>query len=508
MKPTFVAIALAALAARAHSAEIHVLPGQSIQAAIDAAAPLDQVVVHPGTYHEAIEFKGKHIVVRSLSGPAVTTIDATGLGSRVVQFKKFETGATRIEGFTIRGGNGGISCEGTSPRILGCVIRDNDANERGGGVYAHGEISANPVIEDCTIEDNRSTDAGGGVCVLLQGAALRRCTIRGNDAFVGGGGGGIALVNATNVLVEDCRIEDNHAQAAGGGMRIAVHFNDKVTVRRTTVAHNTGASAGGIHVVSLDLVAAGASVALDSIVVATNTPTGIFHSVHKDEVHSYLRITNSTLSANAAGGFSAFPAINGPLASLRNCIAWGNGGVNVSGDPAVTSSDVGGGFAGTGNFDSDPLFTAAAFDDWHLRADSPCRNAGSLPTAGLLDFEGDPRDFESAVDVGADEFHPHFYAQVIDDPLGSIVRLNAIGAPGAAVGMLFATALADPPIPTPMGVLWIAPLGLPPLAAGVIPPTGWLLTPLQVRPHFGPAVVFGQAFVGGQLTNAAAIALP
>ncbi len=50
----------------------------SIQAAIDAAADGDEVVVAPCVYFETINFLGKAICLRSSDGPEVTVIDGTG----------------------------------------------------------------------------------------------------------------------------------------------------------------------------------------------------------------------------------------------------------------------------------------------------------------------------------------------------------------------------------------------------------------------------------------------
>ncbi|NLH17549.1 MAG: hypothetical protein GX455_13320, partial [Phycisphaerae bacterium] len=54
---------------------LSVNPGQSIQAAIDAAADGDQIEVAPGTYTGTMDFKGKAVRLYSTGGPEVTTID-------------------------------------------------------------------------------------------------------------------------------------------------------------------------------------------------------------------------------------------------------------------------------------------------------------------------------------------------------------------------------------------------------------------------------------------------
>lgn len=116
----------------------------TIQSAINASVNGDLILVSPGTYHESISYNGKNVTLRSTDGPDVTTISALGLGKRVVYFTSVSNAAT-LDGFTIRDGNptgtpltghgGGIlCCSSSSPTILNCIIRDNQA-ELGGGIY-------------------------------------------------------------------------------------------------------------------------------------------------------------------------------------------------------------------------------------------------------------------------------------------------------------------------------------------------------------------------------------
>jgi hypothetical protein len=61
-----------------------------------------------------------------------------------------------------------------------------------------------------------------------------------------------------------------------------------------------------------------------------------------------------------------------------------------------------------GNQSGDPLFTAAAAGDFHLRAGSPAIDAGDDPQARSLptDADGHPRVQGAAIDLGAFEFSP------------------------------------------------------------------------------------------------------
>ncbi|MHC4774484.1 MAG: hypothetical protein ACYTBR_04345, partial [Planctomycetota bacterium] len=78
----------------------------SIQDAIDVAVDGDEIVVAPGTYHEAIDLLGKAVAVRSSNGPDVTTIDGSNhVGFSVVRCDNGAGPGTIIEGFTITGGS-------------------------------------------------------------------------------------------------------------------------------------------------------------------------------------------------------------------------------------------------------------------------------------------------------------------------------------------------------------------------------------------------------------------
>jgi hypothetical protein len=60
-----------------------------------------------------------------------------------------------------------------------------------------------------------------------------------------------------------------------------------------------------------------------------------------------------------------------------------------------------------GNFNKDPLFMNAENEDFHLSPSSPCVNAATsepdLVTLPSFDFDGNPRIFGSAPDMGAFE---------------------------------------------------------------------------------------------------------
>ncbi len=188
--------------ARARDADV---PGRfpTIQSAIDAAADGDTITVAPGRYEGAISFRGKDVVIRSTSGPAVTILAANLAKGPVVAFSGEETSGAVLQGFTVQGffeGNGN-----QKPAVkIGAggapLIRDNLflENTRCGAIDAS---SANPVIRDNVFMGNMSFYCGAGI----GGVATRGGTIEGN-AFFGNHGYGIRTrsgVVTHNVLVHN-----------------------------------------------------------------------------------------------------------------------------------------------------------------------------------------------------------------------------------------------------------------------------------------------------------------
>ena len=149
----------------------------TIQAAITAALPGDEVVVAPGTYLETIDLLGKAITVRG-SDPSdwsvveATIIDGSASGT-VVQIMSGEGRSTVLSGLVVTNGlwgvGGGIRVDDSSPTISRCIIRDNEASLGAGISVAYG---GDPLIDDCIIRDNVATGhpAGGGGIANVSGS--------------------------------------------------------------------------------------------------------------------------------------------------------------------------------------------------------------------------------------------------------------------------------------------------------------------------------------------------
>lgn len=207
-------------------------------------------------------------------------------------------------------------------------------------------------------------NSGAGILNINGSPSLVNLTLTGNQAI--NQGGGMYNNNSASVLV-NLAFNGNRAGYDGGG---AYNTNSPLSLANLTFSANSALYYGG----------------------------GMYNR------SSALTVTHTTLSANSAaygGGiynYSSNPAI-------RNSILWGNTATNGGSQlydylsaPTISYSDVqGGGYAGPGNIDLDPLFVDPANHDLRLRTASPAIDAGDnafLPLDAFdLDGDGEVSEF-------------------------------------------------------------------------------------------------------------------
>jgi hypothetical protein len=181
----------------------------NIQSAVDAAAAGQTVLVSNGIYRLAQPVTvSSAVIVRSLNGAAVTTLDGAG-AARCVSL--LHANAV-VAGFTIARGSADL----------------------GGGAYC----SQPATIRDCVIRDNVSAGSGGGL-YCTNGATVRNCSIYGNSAD--GNGGGIYAF-AGWLAVENCTVVSNVAAKGCGGVRVST---GDAAVINTIVRFNTPSNYAG-----------------------------------------------------------------------------------------------------------------------------------------------------------------------------------------------------------------------------------------------------------------------
>jgi parallel beta-helix repeat protein len=457
-------LAAGAVVAAAGAAEWHV-PGDfaTIQAALDAAADGDEIIVHPGTYPEAIDFLGKAMYLHSSDGAAATIIDATGLDTSVVTCASGEGPDTVLGGFTVTGGTGtpdeygtrrggGMYNENSSPTVTNCALSGNWAEYSGGGMYNKDGsptvtgclFSTNsamfggglyswgggPLITDCTFSGNsangyQSPGFGGGMFVGSGSPTIANCTFSGNSAHGQSSMGGGMCNWAISPTVINCTFIGNSAFWGGG----LLNSGGSATVINCSFNGNIGDAGGGMTNGSYS------NPTVTNCTFSGNSGCGMFNSGSSNPTvtnctfngNSSLRgggmfnnanstptLTNCAFSGNSAtdcGG--AVYHEGGTSPTVTNCVLWGDTPDEFCGDAAtVTYSDVEGGYAGTGNIDADPLFVDPANGNFRLQPGSPCIDAGdntAVPAWLLTDLDGNPRfwDDPDTPDTGnPDGIHP------------------------------------------------------------------------------------------------------
>ncbi len=412
----------------------------TIQAAIDAAASSASIVVNDGTYTETIDFKGKTLIIKSVNGADVTTIDAGGAGTAII-FSQGEGVATVLDGFTITNGSsafaGGIYISGASPTIKNCVITNNSASSgSGGGVYSIS--NSTPTLENCTISNNTSAEHGAGIYVDSSTITITGSTISGNtitgDWYDGGGiyfaysyssgapstgvitdssitnnacsddGGGIFASDDTILTITNSDISNNSCGSDGGG--IFTDWGVSLTMTSCTIDSNSASDdAGGVFINHSHENGA----FLTNCTITNNTSGDDTGGVYFE--HSAVYLTNCTIANNSAiwYGGGIYADWSGSYAcTVINCIVWGNtayegDGIYATSDSSltITYSDIEGGWTATGNINSDPLFVSGT--DFHLTDASPCIDTGTSSGAPYDDIDGDARPIGAGFDMGSDE---------------------------------------------------------------------------------------------------------
>ena len=266
-----------------------------------------------------------------------------------------------LDGFTIRAGNANLA---------------SNNNDKGGGILVL--TSGQPTVRHCRFIDNRCTFGGGAGYIFGAGGTFVRCEFIDN---VGGTYGGAFDCNNTTVTWESCLFRNNTASRAG-----AIESFGSSQSRVTNcvfVANRATGSNGGA-----------------AMWIGTS---------------SAVTMRNCTLYANVATSLAGGIINTSGSSTVANCIFWANTGPggttaanqinNAGGSTAVTYSIVQGGFTGTGNLSSDPLFVDAPAGDFRLRETSPALDSGanaSVPTGVTTDFAGNARFADSpAADSGS-----------------------------------------------------------------------------------------------------------
>lgn len=142
--------------------------------------------------------------------------------------KEFST-LTRLEGFTVRGGN-----------AQGGNGETDFLTDRGGGIYMKGQ---NIMVENCIIKENAAMRHGGGV-YMADGARLRTSLVYNNNA---GDDGGAAYVEHDG-LIHRCMLANNYGDnGAGIYLNAIADKPTAVTASTNVITNNTARNNGAVY---------------------------------------------------------------------------------------------------------------------------------------------------------------------------------------------------------------------------------------------------------------------
>ena len=243
---------------------------------------------------------------------------------------------------------------------------------KGGGQY---NISSPLSIFNCNIYNNSASFNGGGQYNISSPLSIFNCNIYNNSARIDGGG---QYNDSCSPSITNSNIYNNSANNGGGQYNMVSN-----TVIRNSNIYNNSASING----------------------------GGQNNYASSPVIRNSNIYNN--SADNGGGQYNYSSVSFP--NIRNCIFWENkknedasvAGADIENDdatPSISYSITQVYTEGTNNrVGSDPRFTDAANADFTLMGCSPAIDAGNNSGVTSTDAAGNPRIYNSKVDMGAYE---------------------------------------------------------------------------------------------------------
>lgn len=304
----------------------------SVQAAVNAAQPGDQIRVAAGLYAgttdavvDGVPYTQHVLITKSLtleggytetdwntSAPSAnpTVIDAQGHG-RAITIVGNGTQAVIISGLTLTGGDYSELGNGPNESHFVCVRTGSDC---GGGLFAFGVTL---ILRDCLIMGNvagrtkRFSDGGGAFLWLLNdGSRIENTRFVDNAApAAGGSGAGLQVEFGGSFSIVNSSFEANRAQGRGGAVHV-FQPSGRLSVENTAFVGNTAGEEGGA--LEALLIFKGEALALDRVRFQSNVGAGqgAALSVSKQgNEPSLATLTNVLFAANDLTAASSAGAV-------------------------------------------------------------------------------------------------------------------------------------------------------------------------------------------------------
>jgi hypothetical protein len=250
------------IAAPAIAADLHVGSGQTyatVQAAVDAVTGVDAILIHEGTYQEAVTIDGLDITISGVDGAEATILQSTS-GNAFFTFSGAATctlGDVTFDGLSM---GSAMDVDGGSVVTAERIVTQNTTGNDGGAIWVH--TSSDLTVRDSTFATSNSGGLGGFILASTGGHLhVYDSYFEGGVATSGGGmiasqGGGLEAYDSTFVsgtgsmggavdcrgnsdlcVVEDSLFSGNDSNAGGGAMR--TDSTPGVSIQRNVFCGNT-----------------------------------------------------------------------------------------------------------------------------------------------------------------------------------------------------------------------------------------------------------------------------
>ncbi len=382
----------------------------------------DSLCIQAGT---TVFFQGYY----SIMAEEGAFIDAIGTKTDSILFTVADTTGFHVFNFG-RGGWNGIRLEnaGTS-RFDFCRFQYGKAaldDDQDGGALRIFDCD-DVEISHSTLFCNFSREHGGALNAEWSKVKMHDCDVRNNQTYTELDtvyfmyGGGLRFINCDVELI-GTNFRYNIGESAIGG---ALSLDScAVKIDRCKFEHNYGINGGGLYLIRSNHL--GMGVITNSLFannISGHFGGGLAISDSSPWISNLTVVNNHSIGVNCGGIF--FYQHSDPI--LWNCIVYGNtndapleepvqiwtwtydgshpqfywcliqyGLENISNHEVITAYE--------GCLDVDPLFLNPEHEDFHLNANSPCIDAGSIYGTDGYDLDGNWRICGNAIDIGAYEY--------------------------------------------------------------------------------------------------------
>jgi len=327
-----------------------------------------------------------------------------GIASYIYGFEDMYLSNSTIENNVATQDGGGVYDKGDGTSLSNLQILNNHANN-GGGIYVSSKngIYSTYFTQDIFLSNNYASSNGGGIYA-------RNCYCY-SDVIIGGivtnniaglNGGGIYTYNSYELGIEG-DIVNNIAGQDGGG--IYTLDCTGIDITNMEISNNSATNGGGVYFKGDGLHS------VNYVEISNNNATNKGGAIYIDSINksiNFNHITNVFNTAEIFGGGVYASYTDTANVNIINSVMWNDDPdeiVDPTGNIIITYSNIEGGWTGTGNIDTNPLFLDPTNGDYNL----------SWLNFPLEDYTKSPciESSSDSTDMGAYPFDRAYYEQFL-----------------------------------------------------------------------------------------------